>query len=61
MQYTDPKTFVKIWNKSKTLADAAKLAGTTPLLATARAARFRRDGMKVKMFARGRRAKKSKV
>jgi hypothetical protein len=60
MQYTSPDKFAAIWNAAESLKKAAKKAETTPILATARASRLRRAGMKMKMFKRGRVAKASK-
>ena len=46
--------FIRIWQSSATLAEAAKQLGVTPRSLSVRASRWRRRGVKLKRFCSGR-------
>lgn len=51
---TTPEEFVQIWQRSGTLTEAADALGVGNQSASVRAMRYRKRGVKLKMFSRGR-------
>ena len=47
--------FIKFWNKAKSVAEVAKALRILPISASVRASKYRARGLKLKLFARGRR------